>query len=358
MPPKKNKQPLEVTKVVYRPRRTPTSKLPKKFHFPQIRKIRKITKDNPIQPPELHEWTTSGEMGKFLRMLVFSNGTQRDDWHLHLSPIGFTDSTAKANWTSFGDVEGFTTFSQWFRNVQSPLPWTTRIALFCTWTDSWVKLPDHIWKFKPWHAWVAILRPVTNVGFDLILWDPDHESIYQEDILTRVDDPQIRLQDLMGMQQNLIAFLRKENYSLRNVWIGGNRNDDEEGRCMYLCGEFIRKLTTNGWMMPLPWTNEGLKAGGFRWVRMDKRKDSSTSPVPAKESDKIDGWDAELPRHLTHFNENGELVPIAGGRRSREHSSEKIGESKSSEPINSTRYQFIFLCQHKTEADILPTIQT
>lgn len=130
-----------------------------------------------MQPPLLHKWTTPSEMCQFLTMLVFSHERDGNGWYLDMQPVGYRDNYDQKEWENFPDASLFGTFSSWPPpDVQSPLPRTQIVGMFCSWSDAWLKREDGTWIKSPWHTWVAILRPLKSAEKDLIIWDPEYES--------------------------------------------------------------------------------------------------------------------------------------------------------------------------------------
>ncbi|KAF4628652.1 hypothetical protein G7Y89_g9498 [Cudoniella acicularis] len=231
----------------------------------------KAASKNTTHPTKLNGWSSPDEQNRFLQAFSASaNDSERNDWKIHLNPIGFEDLQAKVNWDSE------------LHSSTLGLP-------------SWVGKKNVVWKNKAWHCWVCIVRPLRGGGFDIIINDSDWENVFRDDYQ---DKDCIRLTNLMGMQQKFLKWFKtSRRCRIRNVWIGGGGNSSK-GNCAELSGNFIRGLTANGWSLPISWDNDGLAAQGYHWVRMD-RGGRYAEPFPGSGADKIDGFDfvwEDMPR--------------------------------------------------------------
>ena len=238
-------------------------------------------------------------------MLVFSNGSDRDDWFLDMQPIGFSDMQVQRSFKNFPEVGYFKDFSSWIHpEVQKPLPHTQVIGLFCDWTKAWEE-KDGRWVKHPWAIWVAILRPLKNGMKDLIIWAPDHPELLRRfsELEKTDDDLLFRTRHLTLMQAHLVEHIANvERIRLRNVWIGGKGTDQSQP--LQSAGEFIRGLTSHGWKAGLPWSNDSFLADEYHRLKWDE---GSNCRNPAEDSllDKLDGftedWDS-MPEHDSDGN--------------------------------------------------------
>lgn len=292
------------------PKPDKTKSLGGEYQFPTQKAISKIDAENPVPPPELHKWSTPAEMCKFLTMLLFSNGSDRDDWFLDMQPIGFSDEQVHRRFKNFPEVGFFRDFSAWIHPVeQTPLPHTQGIGLFCDWTKTWEE-KDGRWVKNPWVVWVAVLRPLKNGMKDLIIWDPDHPELlrkFGEPDKTNNDHSLQTRHLLTPMQTSLVKHIvQVERMHLRSIWIGGKGAD--EGQHLQSAGEFIRGLTSHGWKADLPWDSDSFRAEEFHRVgRVEGFDKPKGNPTEVSLSDKLDGFE-EVWELMPEHDSDGNLL--------------------------------------------------
>lgn len=123
------------------------------------------SKDTRPERPDaskLHGDITAAELSGFL-----AYAQSLTDTYVHPRPISFPTSANKANWA---DALPDTAERDCYDSLRTAASSSNRLALFETWTKSWVGNPD--WRTDPWHCWgAAILKNPTGYGKHLIIFD-------------------------------------------------------------------------------------------------------------------------------------------------------------------------------------------
>lgn len=243
-----------------------------------------ITPDNPLNPPHLHGYSTCSEQSWFLRALVYTHGTARDDWHVMLDPIGFESEAQKKKWKDYHDSRNFNIFTDWHKDVQTTNEWALKIAVFNSWAKSWHRGQDSVWKRKPWRTWAAVLRSLGGRNRDLFIYDSEWDSVME---YRKIRTDGIRLHHLKNLQQRLVLYLTKgKGLKLRNIFIQGG---PDAGSSTEKTGEFIRGLLTRGWILPIQWDADLIL---LSWYHLRQSKSQRSVPeVVASTTDKRDGFE-------------------------------------------------------------------
>lgn len=127
--------------------------------------------------------------------------------NIHPHPVAFPTEIDRANWSDSlppGDAINRHTYSSWW--CAPKFRKHTWVALFTTWTASYIGDPD--WDNQPWHVWgAAAIGSQKGRGKYIIIWDCDPRSPYTPvGSQHRTKQPK---EFMLGTQIKLLNFLHQ-----------------------------------------------------------------------------------------------------------------------------------------------------
>lgn len=130
--------------------------------------------------------------------------------YIHPRPISFATTQKRANWKdSMGsDINEWDYYDCLRKNARRGF---NRLALFATWTQSWVGTKN--WRDADWHCWgAAMLDRPTGYGKHLVLFDCDADMSQ--------DFTKLRPKDFMLPTQVDFVQWARHAYKIESVWYG------------------------------------------------------------------------------------------------------------------------------------------
>lgn len=180
---------------------------------------------------QVHLGTTVAEIEA--RLQAMSSTLSSDSVYLHIKPVAYKNSQAKANWIKFSGqgTMDMDIHSKWLRAKTDRK--SISLAMFCTWTETWVGKKDI--SGINWHAWcAALVKEEGIVGKKLYIWDPDQP---QHGSKTRISEV------LLGGQRALVDSTKATSLRLCGVHLA-NGNSSKTSRVQD-CLLWIEKILSS-----------------------------------------------------------------------------------------------------------------
>ena len=140
--------------------------------------------------------------------------------YIHPRPISFADSTKKANWANHIDDVNERDYYDCLRRTAPRF--SNRLALFATWTQSWV---GRKWEDDDWRCWgAAMLDEPIGYGKHLVLFDCDADMDQ--------DFTKLRPKLFMLPTQKQFIDWADKCYDIRSVWYGNAGSNPKPRQCV------------------------------------------------------------------------------------------------------------------------------